>query len=229
MGILSSFCVAAAALAVDRVFSAQNDTVLGTVARCHPGGILVGAGLLMGAALSFYLQRSDLAYFYGAVCLTKAQSDPEHWSEGRWLTEIDSWATWLPYRCGFACLALTSLTFGYILYFGAQQFSHAAVQQHAAHAWATWLLSLSGFFVLSKAIQLVLLSTYRYEERPYRSFCFSTFLSDWKNREKTVGEREWATSPEDQLTDSGHQARLQKTRSSRRHKEIARRGRGQFS
>jgi hypothetical protein len=73
MGILSTFCVAAAALVIDRVGSAEHDSFFGGLAKSHIVQVLIGSGLLILAGLYFYLQRSTLAFFYGSICMSIAK------------------------------------------------------------------------------------------------------------------------------------------------------------
>jgi len=51
MGILSTFCVAAAALLIDPVGSAEHNTFFGGLAQSHIVQVLIGSGLLMLAGL----------------------------------------------------------------------------------------------------------------------------------------------------------------------------------
>ena len=111
MGILSTFCVAAAALVIDRVASAQHNSFFGTLATAHMIQVFIGAGLLLWAGLCFYLQRSTLAYCYGCLCRSIEEEKAEGWTAAQWLNETSSWAMWLRYRSGFMLLSLTGIVF----------------------------------------------------------------------------------------------------------------------
>jgi hypothetical protein len=62
MGILSTFCVVAASLVIDRTAGAEKTSYLATMIWAHQMGyVLFGSSLLLAAGLFFYLQRSRLA------------------------------------------------------------------------------------------------------------------------------------------------------------------------
>ena len=173
MGILSTFCVAAAALVVDRVASAEKDSLFHSLAGTHPFQVFLGAGLLMGAGLFFYLQRSRLAHFYGSICMSVAEPDCTEWDTQRWLVEAYSWATWIKYRIAFLLLALTPVVFVHALY------------QTMRPAWPPlwgWEWGIVAAITIGILGHTTVYSTYRYSNHPYRSFSARTFLRDWRNR-----------------------------------------------
>jgi hypothetical protein len=88
MGILSTFCVAAAALLIDRVGSAGHDSFFEGLAKSHIVQVLIGSGLLMLAGLYFYLQRSILAFFYGSICMSIAKRDSQKSHSGFFVQDI---------------------------------------------------------------------------------------------------------------------------------------------
>jgi hypothetical protein len=116
MGILSRCCVAAAALVVDRVGSAEHESFFGGLAKSHIVQVLIGSCLLMLAGLYFYLQRSTLAFFYGSICMSIAKRAGNKSDSERWLIEVDSWATWLRYRLGFMFLTLAAVFFMFLAF-----------------------------------------------------------------------------------------------------------------
>jgi hypothetical protein len=175
MGILSTFCVAAAALLIDRVGSAEHNTFFGGLAQSHIVQVLIGSGLLMLAGLYFYLQRSNLAFFYGSICMSIAKRDSQRWEPGRWLTEVDSWATWLRYRLGFMFLTLAAVFFIFLIF--------QTIRPTRANGWVWIEGSLIAAITLRFSIYNLILSAYRYEDNPTQAFSFKTFLTDWHDRE----------------------------------------------
>jgi hypothetical protein len=175
MGILSTFCVAAGAVTVERAGSALPTTFFGVVAQYHMPAVLCGSALFMASALSFYLQRAHLAFYYGAICFTAALHEPNRQTVHDVLREMDSWTLWLRYRAGFFFLSLAFL-----------------VLSHAAYA-AKWgdkcrLASLEWILISASTLVVLIhgaiLSTYRYEEHPYEAFSLGAFWNDFRNRKK---------------------------------------------
>jgi hypothetical protein len=175
MGILSTFCVAAAALVVERIAGAEKTSYLATTIWAkHMGLVSASSGLLLAAGLFFYLQRSHLAYLYGSICISLARPASSAWDTMRWLQEADSWATWLRYRVGFMFLTLTALVIGAIAY-------------------RNFYLDLPKFFwlvLIAVALAFLghnlVLSTYRYKAAPYSVFSSRGFIKDWRNRQKAT-------------------------------------------
>ena len=97
MGILSTFCVAAVALTLDRIGNADlsKDTVFRRIWEHDSTFVLVGSGWLLLAALCFYLQRSLVAYYYGGISLSLNNPEGHPWSTATWLVEADAWAVWI--------------------------------------------------------------------------------------------------------------------------------------
>jgi hypothetical protein len=101
MGILSAFCTATVALALKELLGADADKPLGQIWINSRGFVIVGSLLILGAAASFYRQRSDLAWYYGQISLTRAAPEVTDVNVFDWLKDADSWKTWIPYRCAF--------------------------------------------------------------------------------------------------------------------------------
>jgi hypothetical protein len=173
MGILSTFCVAAAALVVDRVSSASPNTFFAALASVHLVEAFTGAAMIMSAALCFYLQRSLLAYFYGSICFSLIEGQKTEWDTNQWLDEASSWAVWLRYRVGLMFLAISSIVFVHVIY-------ETANPKAAPHFWLEWTVIVAAIAGIST--HNALLSTYRDEEDPYAQFSFRTFLKDWRIR-----------------------------------------------
>jgi hypothetical protein len=173
MGILSTFCVAAAALVIDRVASAEHNSFFGQLAVAHLVQILIGASFLMASGLCFYLQRADLAWYYGGICMSVAKPDTHEWDTKRWLKEMYSWAPWLKYRAGFMFLTCTAVVFVYVIY-------RASYPSEPALLWLEWSILI--LIVICVSVHCVVLSTYRYADRPYKKVSLKTFQEDWRDR-----------------------------------------------
>jgi hypothetical protein len=174
MGILSTFCVAAAALVIDRVGSAEHDSFFGGLAKSHIVQVLIGSGLLMFAGLYFYLQRSALAFFYGSICMSIANRAGNKSDTERWLIEVDSWATWLRYRLGFMFLTLAAVFFMFLTF--------QTIRPARPLGWAWFEGLLLATIALGFFLHNVILSAYRYEDNPTNAFSFNNFLTDWRKR-----------------------------------------------
>ena len=173
MGILSTFCVAAAALIIDRLSSADNKSLFGRLATAHPMQIYCGAGLMMLAGLCFYLQRSRLAHFYGSICMSMARPDMHDWDTARWLAEVYSWATWLRYRIAFIFLTVTPVVFAFALC--------ETIYPSRRSLWA-YEISIIPLIVVAMAIHTAIYLTFKFSNNPYRCFSFRTFRQDWRRR-----------------------------------------------
>jgi hypothetical protein len=172
MGILSTFCVAAGSLVIDRTAGAEKTSYLAMIWAHQMGYVLFGSTLLMAAGLFFYLQRSRLAHFYGSICMSIARPGSHYWDTRRWLLEAYSWATWLRYRLGFMFLTLTVIVLlGIILRNTQPDWAHWPV-------WCGFVLVALGFPAYN-----LMLSTYRYENEPRAAFSLQTLVEDWRNRE----------------------------------------------
>jgi hypothetical protein len=173
MGILSTFCVAVAALVIDRVGNALPNTLFARLLTADLIEVLTGAGLIMVAALYFYLQRSLLAYFYGSICFSLISGQKSEWNSHQWLDEASSWAAWLRYRLGCMFLAIAFFVFMHVIYVTLNPFSPPLF-------WLEWTVII--VTITCVLAHHVVLSTYRYKENPYEGFSFRAFLKDWPNR-----------------------------------------------
>jgi len=101
MGILSTFAIAAVALALREVFSKDLSESVSTALWCGGVGwfIVFGTVLLLLAAILFYEQRSTLAWHSGRIIFALAHGD---WVEARGtIDEANSWTTWRWYFWGW--------------------------------------------------------------------------------------------------------------------------------
>jgi len=116
-GILSAFCVAAAALVFDRILGADQVNASPLI-KCLQGArfpFVIGAilGLIL-AALLFYLQRSDLAWLHGQISFAVTHemqhlpipTDTSTLADA--LTVGNSWSLWNCYKAGMSFLAVTA-------------------------------------------------------------------------------------------------------------------------
>ena len=102
MGILSAFCVAAAAFVLKEVASADKGFMPVLWVR-SADYLTLGTVFLIGAALWFYRQRSVLAWHHGQLSLS-LQMAPDliiHETPKELLESADSWDNWVHYHRGF--------------------------------------------------------------------------------------------------------------------------------
>src|SRR5262249_2008963 len=127
---------------------------------------LLGSAAILLAAFLFYRQRSHLSWYYGQIALAQVRKNTDEESVSSWLTDADSWETWLYYREGFV-----SLLFGFF------QFAVAVIQQEFemifCHAFTFWLPAIGciGACVLQRHV----LTKFRYDEDPWVTW--------WKKQE----------------------------------------------
>jgi hypothetical protein len=181
MGILSTFCVAAASLVIDRLSGATGGAFFARLATLHPVQIYLGASLLLIAGLCFYLQRSKLGHFYGSICMSVAMPTLHPWNTQRWLTEAYSWGTWLRYRIAFIVLAIAFIVFVFAI---GETMYPTRLYLWGYGLWCYELL-LVGLIVLSFGGHTMVYMTYRYSNNPYRHFkrlSLRTFPTAWKER-----------------------------------------------
>jgi hypothetical protein len=163
MGILSTFCIAAASLVIDRVASAEDgkDSLFLKLGQQHFASVLIGSVFLILAGLCFYLQRSRLAHFYGCISMSVVQADLHEWNTSRWLEEAYSWRTWLRYRAGFTFLMLTGVAYTYALYRTVYPGARAL----------TLLFVLLCVGIIGEAVRRhLIISAYGDESNPYEAF-----------------------------------------------------------
>lgn len=112
MGVLSAFIALVAGFAIDRLATADASSALGVLWKNASWWILAGSVAALASALAFYMQRSHLAWLYGQIALCDAGVDSAADSSVTdWLSEADSWATWIRYRWGFGFLFVALIEF----------------------------------------------------------------------------------------------------------------------
>ena len=106
MGILSAFSVFAPAVVLDHTFGSVDKTLSHLLWTSQRLPISLGSIALLLAALYFYRQRSDLAFYYGqiAISLTKSRY-PEADTTGL-IRGADRWSAWSHYFTAFFYLTL---------------------------------------------------------------------------------------------------------------------------
>jgi hypothetical protein len=114
MGILSAFCMGAAALVAREVLTVSGHGQLFAGRQGDFYYIVTGSGLMVVAAAAFYWQRAQLAWHYGQVSLWATDATVSGRELPDILRESDTWAVWIPYQSG---LWLTAA--GLLAYFGA--------------------------------------------------------------------------------------------------------------
>lgn len=149
MGILSTFCLAIAALSVERIVSIDAGSIAyNFVTMLVSSGsiyLITSAVLILIAAALFYKQRSQLAWFYGQIAL---ESTLPNYTERRledWLKDADSWETWIPYTCAYWTLVFAIIEFLLAIFamrctaFGRFQLSCALGVLALMLSWLFWI------------------------------------------------------------------------------------------
>lgn len=125
-GILSGFCVAAGALAFDRVLAIKADSPSSLVADLqsfsYPYALAAIVGLMTAAAF-FYAQRSQLAWLHGQISLavtremqgTPAPPNTNSLADG--IDIGDSWSLWSRYKFGISFLLVSAAEVALALFF----------------------------------------------------------------------------------------------------------------
>jgi hypothetical protein len=173
MGVLSTFCVAAVALIIDKVNTADKPDLYGELATMHPVQVYLGCALLLIAGLCFYLQRSRLAHYYSSICISIVNKDATEWDTKRWLTEVYTFYAWMRYRVGFQILALVPIIFGHAVY----QSIYKTCDPHWRTEYAI-IIVVEGLMSFHNFIYFV----YRYDPRPWANFPFRNFSEAFRNR-----------------------------------------------
>jgi hypothetical protein len=115
MGILSTFCIAAAGLVV-KFATDGDDHWLHAIWEHSEALVSAGCAALVIAAYLFYRQRSMLAWHYGQVSLALIPGGHPYAKSLRSLiTDADTWSTWVSYRIGKNFMFLGFVEYGFIL------------------------------------------------------------------------------------------------------------------
>jgi hypothetical protein len=105
MGVLSAITVLAPAGILNAIVG-EKSGARGEIWLSARAFIAVGSTLCVLAAGFFYKQRSDLAWFYGQICLsdTYPADPPSGMSVSELMRKADYWSSWWPYSWGFTAL-----------------------------------------------------------------------------------------------------------------------------
>jgi hypothetical protein len=112
-GILSTFCIASLLVTINSFILPGKDGQTNIFWKESPWFCGLGLTGFLGAALSFYRQRSLLAYYYGQISLNMVRKKNEEVED--LLDESDSWATWNFYKTGFGFLSISFTEFAFVL------------------------------------------------------------------------------------------------------------------
>lgn len=114
MGLLSAFSVVIPAAALDGVASAKvsDHSLFAQIWSSDQVLVVAGSLAFLVATLSFYLQRSLLAIYYGQLRFYQTPARYANMSEVDILRDADSWRTWTSYQSGFVLLPLGFLLYG---------------------------------------------------------------------------------------------------------------------
>jgi hypothetical protein len=162
MGILSGFCGAALALAIKLLSSKDLPSRLVDIPSYAPVSLSLALLLLLFAALSFYRQRSLLAWYYGQIALEDSAHITNH-RLPKWLKNADGWDTWMHYQRGFAFLAGT---FGELVLAGLA--AHGRGNREGLDVWGGG--SFSVVLLVAVLIHKLILEKWPLAEDPYEEF-----------------------------------------------------------
>ncbi|HUA14772.1 MAG TPA: SET domain-containing protein [Verrucomicrobiae bacterium] len=171
MGILSAVAIAAPAGILNVLLSDKNpfkDQLL----AAGPFFVMLGSVSCILAALSFYGERSMLAWYYGQICLTEALDSGITSSQRAedLMVGADSWETWIRYQWGFATLIT-----GFVEYVAATFFALSTPHSHLYTATKIIGRAFPFLALLYAILQWHVYKTYRLDEEPWQEFWSSIF------------------------------------------------------
>jgi hypothetical protein len=164
MGILSTFCVLTLGFVAQRLFSAETNPLYKFWEKATILCVFGLSGFLL-AALSFYRQRSLLAWYYGQLSLNKAKGDDDE--VNKLLKDSDGWFNWKWYQTGFGFLALAFMELGAVCLSSIYPF----VSEYRVVIGCSILLLC---FICNR-FTVVAYSKYPYEDNPLRTLWKSMF------------------------------------------------------
>lgn len=163
MGILSGFCIATLGLSI-KVLADKPDLASRLWSGC-PVPFVLAHLMLLAAALSFYRQRSLLAWYYGQIALQDSGYSTG-FDLGRWLRDADGWDTWMNYQRGFwllgGCFCETLVA--------ASAFLIRLEPARASSAIRWVAIVLAAMFAACILIQKLILQKWAHVEDPYAEF-----------------------------------------------------------
>jgi uncharacterized membrane protein YidH (DUF202 family) len=126
MGLLTAFSVVVPAVVLDRLAGAkeQEQTALFDMWNMEQTVLGVASICFFLAALAFYLQRSQLAYFYGQLRLSCTEARYPGVTTKDILREADAWSAWIRYQTAWALLIAGFVLFGIALFAKSLSYTH---------------------------------------------------------------------------------------------------------
>ncbi len=171
-GILSTFCIASLLVTINSFILPGKDNQSNPFWQQSPWFCGLGLTGFLGAALSFYRQRSLLAYYYGQISLNMVRKKDEEVEE--LLDESDSWATWNFYKSGFGFLSISFTEFAFVL-INSRIHTIGKFQPYIA-------IGIAFIFFISFGFFIFVYSKFAYAEFPFE------LLKDKKARKKYYEE-----------------------------------------
>ena len=167
-GILSTFCIASLLVTINSFILPGKDSQTNIFWKESPWYCGLGLTGFLCAALSFYRQRSLLAYYYGQISLNMFRKKNEEVEN--LLDESDGWATWNFYKTGFGFLSISFTEFAFVL-INSRIHSIGNFQPYIA-------LTIVFIFFISFGLFIFVYSKFPYAEHPFE------LLKDKKARNK---------------------------------------------
>ena len=169
MGILSGFCVAALAASI-KLLTSKDATISHDLIQASQLSLLMAHIMVLLAALSFYTQRSLLAWYYGQISLEDSGYET-HQRIHDWLEDADGWTTWIGYQrwfwllTGAVCEAVVASVGAYAY---AKNAHHSNALVSGLDAWGGSVIAL----LVATAIigQRIILKKWSQTENPYEEF-----------------------------------------------------------
>jgi hypothetical protein len=158
MGILSTFCIASLLVSVNSFILPGKDCKTNPYWDQSPWFCSLGLVGFLGAGLSFYKQRSQLAYYFGQISLNMVRKKMKEVKD--LLDMSDSWSAWNSYKSGFGFLSISFCQFAFVLI---NSRIRTIQNWQPFIAWAIVCI-----FVFSFGIVIYACYKYRYADDPFR-------------------------------------------------------------
>lgn len=166
MGVLSAFCIAVVAFALDKILGAKSseDSALTEIWRLRQWYVLAASGLMFVAAYCFYRQRARLAWHYGQICLCLSGVLKEEYEKDvkNWLKRADSWQTWRFYYTAFSFVLFAFIYYGIAIVFPT---SNWITDYCSVIIW----IPIVGLFLFDR-FRYIVFKLYKFKCHPYKEF-----------------------------------------------------------
>jgi len=183
MGILSAVAVAAPGGILSSVLGSDSG-VRASLWSSEQWSIISGSVLCVVAALYFYKERSQLAWYYGQICLVQALDEKKSVAAElrEWLRDADSWETWWPYSCGFTFLIAGCVEYllAFFFFLVPAHWNWLSAYLSGVRVWAFWTCPVVA--VLIAAFQWHVLVRYKFSDDYWGDFRSDLFK--WMRRTK---------------------------------------------